>query len=306
MKSAIRHGRGMALLLALLAVGGGCDFRRSPTELRLERAVPGVYALLVAGEDRARVLVVRFSADVPVGDGGILPVGEADVRLVREGEETILTPGDVEGCVGEVSSHLVQPGEACYTATLPRAVASGDRFELTVRLADDTTVRGTAVVPGASVVSSPSPGDTVRVSPSRFSAFGGSLPMEIMPPPDGALVELAVEAFREGCLVGLGRPEDEYFPADGTVRLTPDDMGELQLQVGVRCPSEDDGAEPLGELPSRFLALAYDTAYARWIGELAVDGHDLPVVGASAGLTGAVGYFAGASRVAVPLEIVEE
>lgn len=306
MSSPVRNGRRIALSLALLVVGGGCEFRRSPTGLELEGSVPGVYALLVAGEDQARVLVVRFSADVPVGDGGILPVGDADVRLVRGGEETILTPGDVEGCVGEVSSHLVQPGEACYTATLPRAVASGDRFELTVRLADDTTVRGTAVVPGASVVSSPSPGDTVRVSPSRFSALEGSLPMEVMRPPDGALLEVAVETFREGCLVGLGRPEDEFLRAAGTVRLAPDDEGDLDLRVGVRCLSESDGVEPLGELPSRFLALAYDTAYARWIGELAVDGHDLPVDRASAGLTGAVGYFAGASRVAVPLEIVEE
>lgn len=165
MKSAVRRGRAVALVLAFLAVGGGCDFWRSPTELRLERAVPGVYALLVAGEDRARVLVVRFSADVPVGSGGILPVGDADVRLVREGEETILGPGDVEGCVSDLSSHLVQPGEACYTATLPRVVASGDRFELTVRLADGTTIGGAAVVPGASVVSSPSPGDTVRGQP---------------------------------------------------------------------------------------------------------------------------------------------
>lgn len=306
MRSSVRHCRAVALLLALLVAAGGCEFRRSPTGLRLDRAVPGVYALLVTGEDQARVLVVRFSADVPVGDGGILSVGDADVRLVREGEETILTPGDVDGCVGEVSRHLVQPGEACYTATLPRAVASGDRFELTVRLADGTTIRGAAVVPGASVVSSPSPGDTVRVSPSRFSGLEGSLPMEVMRPPDGALLEVAVETSREGCLVGLGRPEHEFVRADGTVRLAPDDDGELQLRVGVRCLSEGDESEPLGELPSRFLALTYDTAYVRWIGELAVDGHDLPVDRASAGLRGAVGYFAGASRVAVPLEIVEE
>lgn len=296
----------LAALLALVVAAAGCELQRDPTGLELERAALGVHSLLVAGEDRARVLVVRFSRDVPVQDAGIVPVEDADVRLVRNGEETALSPADVEACVGERSIHLVQPGRGCYTGVLPRAVGSGDRFELTVRLTDGEVVRGSAVIPGAAAVGSPSAGDTVRITRSGTTRSLGSLPLELQPPPGGALLELGVQTSREpACRAGLSLPEGGFPVHSNTVRITPDDASRLSLTVGATCTSEEGGFEPVGELPARLLILTYDTAYARWI-ELAVDGQNLPVDGASAGLTGAVGYFAGASRVAVPLLIVEE
>lgn len=306
MKRPARRRWTVAAFLALMVAATGCELQRDPTGLELERAALGVHSVLIAGEDSARVLVVRFSRDVPVQDAGIVPVEDADVRLVRNAEETRLTPGDVEACVGERSIHLVQPGRGCYAAALPRAVAPGDRFELTVRLADGEVVRGSAVIPGAAVVRSPSAGDTVRITRSRTTMSLGSLPLELQPPPGGALLELGVRTSREpACRAGLSLPEGGFPLHSQTVRIAPDDASGLSLTVGATCWTEEGGFEPVGELPARLLALAYDTAYARWI-ELAVDGQNLPVHGASAGLTGAVGYFAGASRVAVPLLIVEE
>lgn len=294
--------------LLLLVAAGGCELQRDPTGLTLERAVPGVYSVLVEGEEEVRVLVVRFSRDVPIASAGISPVGDADVHLVRNGEETSMNPDDTGDCVSEQSLQLVQPGEGCYTAMLSAPVAPGDRFELTVRLADGEVVRGAAVIPGTPVVGSPAPGDTVRVTSSGGFPSEGHLPVEVLPPPDGALLEVAVRTSREPfCRVGLSLPVEQGSLSSGrAVRITADDAGQLAVTVDALCRSEEGDVEPVGELPVQLLALAYDTAYARWTGELAVDGQDLPLDGASAGLRGAVGYFAGAGRVTLPLMVVED
>lgn len=306
--------RGAIVGLALLVGVGGCDFEPDPLGIELERAALGVFSLLVEGDRRVSVLVVRFSEERPVGSAGILPVDDAGVRLVRDGRGAELERTDTDRCVGTRGDHLVQPGDGCYTALLDRPVAAGDLFELQVRLADGGRVEGRAVVPGTPGVSLPEPGDTIRVSkeglPIGRPFPAGRTTIRLTAPPDAPSLEVAVRNAREpDCRVFLGSRVDgglDVLGTGGTVRVLPAEADSVPVTVEASCRDGDGQLVPIGTLGSTLHALGYDTAYTRWANELVVDGQDLPADRASAGLTGAVGYFAAAGRATVPIEVVEE
>jgi len=294
-------------VLALLVAFGGCDFEPDPLGIELQRAPVGVYSLLVEGERRVRVLVIRVSAERPVQSGGVLPVDDAEVRLVRDGREIELGPTGAEECIGMRSIHLAQLGEGCYTAPLDRPVAAGDAFDLRVRPADGGLVEGRAVVPGAPGVRLPEAGDTIRVS-GRFPE--GHATIRLTPSADAASLEVAVRNAREpDCRVSLSPRADgdlDLLRTGGAVRVLPAEADSVPVTVEASCFDDDGQRLPIGTLGSTLHALAYDTAYTRYATELVVDGQDLPADRASAGLTGAVGYFAAAGRATVPIELMEE
>lgn len=294
--------------LAVLVGLGACDVEPDPVTIELEDSVLGVYSMLVEGERRVRVLVVRFSEELPVGNGGVLPVDHAEVRLLRDGRASQLGPTDAEECVGTRSVHVVQAGDGCYTARLDRPVAAGEVFDLRVRLADGGLVEGRAVVPGTPGVRLPEPGDTIRLSGERFPR--GRTTIRLTPPPDAASLELAVRNSKEpDCRVSLGSrgaSSLDVLGTGGTVRVLPTEADSVSVTVEATCLDDEGHRLPIGTLGSSLHALAHDTAYTRYATELVVDGHDLPADQASAGLTGAVGYFAASGRATVPIEVVDE
>lgn len=295
------------LLTALLTIGA-CEFQRDPVGIELKRSILGIYSVLVAGESRPRVLVLRFSKDRSVQDSGVVPVDDAEVRVVRDGEETTLAPTVVEECIDPRSLHLVQEDQGCYTGDLARPIAAGNRFELRVRFADGEEAHGTTVIPGALTVESPNRGDTLWVSGERYPKHGNLL-LELGVPPDAALIEVGVISSRyPTCQVGVSRsfPGDVRLKGGRTVRLEPSEAEEARLAINALCADKVGNFISLGEFDSTLRALAYDTTYARWVDELAVDGQNLPWGRASAGLEGAVGYFAAANPVRVPVQVREE
>lgn len=280
-----------ALVLAVLA--SGCS-GTGPTGA--PEGLVEVYGVLRTGSDTAAVLVRRFEE----GEFASPPLSGADVRLIA-GSDTFRLPEAPEGllhCIPpERADDLPRPaGPGCYTALLPAPVRGGETYLLRIVLPGGGEVRGTAVVPEPPGVELPAEGARYDVQNGgvREEQPLAAIPVRWVPGSGTARIELSLAP-------GLPLPRDRPRPgnrcvvddfAPPTQRIDPSGSAELWIyEAGCFL-----GIEPAAwdSIPARLRVTAYDTAYARYAREvLGRSGARLERL--SAGLTGAVGVFAGSA-----------
>ena len=281
-----------SLLVVLAAATDACDFLRDPVALQLDDGLVGVFSLLRAGQDTVAVLVVRFPPDPDFDDPQFVGIGGAGVTLSGAGATLTLVEQPVESsvCLAPVHASAPQPRTAgCYRAVLAGGVVPGARYRLGVALPGGGVVEGAAVVPSPPVVLEPATGAEIEV-PTQFEQVAG--------------FGVAVEADELAALVEIGvretDPEREcsirFHPSDnafGSVLLDPDEARDTTVQVQfVSCGIAGQPASA-DQLPARLVVNAYDTAYARYREDVLGAGSAVGASFASAGLSGAVGFFAG-------------
>src|SRR5690606_4683215 len=242
-----RSAAALALLPAFLSLGG-CDLLRDPSPLDTATEMVTVHAMLVAGEDTARVLLTRAQAlDVPP-PLAVEPVPGASVRLIR-GEQAIeLAAGG--GCVPRFGiPNEPDLAAGCYAGAVSGGIAAGARYEFEITLPGGARIEGATTVPEPPALLDPAPGAEleVRVGP-------GTLPEPFVAAwrvrPAGRRTEIALRAGRQDCRAMLrvdGDASTFYLDVTGA------DSAELRTGL-VGC---GDGATPV-RLEASLVLIAND------------------------------------------------
>lgn len=147
-------------LLALALPLTGCI--RDPDPVQLDEDAVAVHALLETGADTALVVISRATSSA----GGASPLGgvsEAEVRLIAHGDTAWLAETPGSACI-EHWSGTGAAGRGCYRGILATTIASGDAYQLEIRLPDNTRVTGSTVVPEPVELSAPAPDLRVTAS----------------------------------------------------------------------------------------------------------------------------------------------
>lgn len=314
----------LAALALLAALGGGsCSLTRDDEPLGLPSGGAAVHSVLVAGSDTVSVYIVRAAAhhvggfDGSVGfAAGADPIEGADVRIISGADTLDLpeAPAGFRGCY-TVSAAGYSPetdpepaGSGCYAAVLPGGVRVGVRYELLITLPGGDVVQGAAVVPEAPVLLAPEAWSQFRENPSvdlpEHAAI--EIPVRWTPPtPTAVAVNVgATRVFSGGapvaggsCRVVQSWPYSPLVTGD-SVRLDIDHLA---------CREPGDSTDWLAlrwdSVHARVQTTVYDTAYARYA-TILLSGTSARADEAAAGLTGALGVFAGAAAADRPITIL--
>jgi hypothetical protein len=157
----------MARRALLLAIGLLMGCQREPTPLGLTGEQLMVHSVLVGGSNIAEVYVTRalpnvvFDPSNPAGTVYSRPVAGAVVRLIRGATTLMLSeaPAGFPPCSSvsfgaDPTTRTIEPG--CYAAAVPGGILAGERYLLQISL-NGGAVQGELVVPAAPTVLSPSP-----------------------------------------------------------------------------------------------------------------------------------------------------
>lgn len=275
------------LLLGPLALAG-CELTRDPTGLELDARPVGVYSVLRAGADTVSVLVVRYREEFQLFEPGFEPVAGAEVRIVAGGDTLRLRPGSAECLVAPAPGERpVDAAPGCYAAGVPGGVRPAERYELLVRLPGGETVRGATQVPRAPELLAPA--EDARLTPTSEGRFVLRLGFDA--PPEAGLVTLTLTAVEEACEIS---PEDETIGPGEPIAVGGAGRDSAVVRVrAVRCAVKGVPVRR-DTVPARLLLTAFDTAYARYRAQV-LDKQSVLERRASAGVSGAVGVFAGAA-----------
>jgi hypothetical protein len=294
-------------ILAAAAVlsAAGCSFLREPTPVEAMGERPSVHALLVTGDDTARVLLQRVGRGNP-GTGepvAARPVSGADVRLLSGAEAVRLAeaPAGFAGCTVPSPGSTRPAGQAgCYAAVLPGGVRAGAAYELRIGGAGTGSIEGRTVALAPLQVEAPT---SLRVGtlgyqgeqePARLpvrlrGAEGGNhVSVELLP---RVVYSRGQAHTRFNC--SLVYPSFQLLPRGA------DDRVELGV-YGARCflpPVAGQQPDPQFRTDSVRAVLrvtVFDAAFARYAA--LESGDALKASDATQGVTGALGLFASASR----------
>ena len=284
--------RRLPAAVALRCVGlslGGCELLREPSPLDTAPELVAVHAMLVAGEDTARVLVTRARAPDAPSPSVVEPVPGASVRLVRGEQRIDLAAG------GSCAPTYGSPGEpdlaaGCYAGAVSGGIVAGARYELEITLPGGGRIEGAATVPEPPALLAPAPGAEleVRPAPAPFVARWTT-------PPSGQRTEIALRAVRRDCSAMPRLRADASTPF---LDVTGSDSAELRTGF-VGCGGESMPAR----LDAHLILTVYDANYAAYA--KAIDtSHAIARNGAAAGIRGAVGVFGSAAVASVPVVLV--
>jgi hypothetical protein len=296
---------------------------------RHDRATPRLpaRAALVAGAVVASVAVTACGdpvtpfaiSDERVAVHGVVRAGQRDLAIAIS-RIPVVTSGQeiryvgVEDAVVEVSTadgpavqleHALAPeacitgieatlggfhGSGCYTATLDAAIAPGQRFDLVVRFPDGTRASGAATVPHPVALHAPAPAERIVASVRDGVVLGqGTLDLAWTAPPDVARLEVTAFSRTTGCGVGIGNPHAQV----NFVPIRDVEAGALSIPFGyVGC----EASTTWDSFPATVRVTAYDSVYARYFDDV-LTATAVRLDRASAGLTGALGFFIGAASV---------
>jgi len=282
----------LTLLPAVLSLGG-CDLLRDPSPLETVPELVAVHAMLVAGENTARVLLTRARALDVSPPLAVEPVAGASVRLIR-GEQGIelAAGGDCVPSFGTPNEPELAAG--CYAGAVPGGILAGERYELEITLPDGARIEGATTVPGSPALLDPAPGTELE-APLSAATLPAPFVATWRAQPSGQRTEIALRAVRRDCSAMLRVGADD--PALN-LEVTGSDSAELRTGF-VTCGG---GAMP-PRLDAHLVLTVYDanyTAYAKAI--------DSPFAisknGAAVGIRGAVGVFGSAAAARVPVVLV--
>jgi hypothetical protein len=262
--------------------------QRDPTIVELSDRNIVVHALLVGGDDSARVLVTRPATatlfDAPIGLRG------AHVTLNTPTQTIIFTQSGSCFSVNAVPGEDIHTNDGCYTAAVPGGIVYGASYDLEIVVPGRPIIRGSTVVPAQPVIHSPSP--NIEVSYSTEAAVGGpAVQFEWTVSDDDAPVTLHLEGTASNCQFGF-RGESlgllPHFALRGSVSLLAE-------------PLLWNCAEPPARVPAQFVITAFDDNYDVYLRNF---DESISAEAASIGLSGAFGLFASAARTAIPVELV--
>lgn len=276
----------LAALAVTIALLPACDFTRE-APLLVEGEQIAVYSLLRAGSDTVSVFIVRAPVNTDPGEPPFFPVSGADVRITTPAGETLtLTEApEIEACFLPERAIVEEfTSSGCYRAAVPGGVRPGGRYTLRVELPGGGEVRGEAVVPERPEILAlvdTNPGFAVR-----FDA-----------PAAAARLQILVRALRENCRVQLGEASTGNLQGGGSsIIITDATRNRVRIVLAeAECEGPEGEPVPVDSLPLGLTLVAYDSAFARYAERVLDPEGAVLTSGVSAGLTGALGVFGGAS-----------
>ncbi|HEX7048970.1 MAG TPA: hypothetical protein VF188_02060 [Longimicrobiales bacterium] len=300
--ASVRAAGAAGLAAAILLAAGGCDLLRDSTAVDdLERAI-AVHAIVWAGSDTVRVLITRIVESPAPGEFPVGRVTGAEVYVtgpegsVRLGEAVgPFGPCLIGGLPSDGEEEPPRTGAGCYTGRLRAAVVPGTRYTLLTVLPSGDTIRGAAVAPEPPEIIAPAAGARVAFrndEPANFevrwrSGQGTALLYTSLTDATPFVDDRA--PLDGGCITEWASGE----PRAGEDHI---DVHLFRVECYVQDPGDaDSGPRPIAWDSARvhLRVAAFDTAYARFITE--IHGESVMRGEAGAGLSGAVGVFAGAA-----------
>jgi hypothetical protein len=278
--------------LAICLLSAGCV--RDPVTLQLDQESLSVHSVLVAGEDRAAVLVTLVRASDQFGFGAAArPVTNATVRLTADGQtyQLVANQASRSACMARYQGSSLPPeiAQGCYAATVPGGLRSGVTYDLEIDAGERGLVRGRTVLPNVPQFLTPAPNTRIRLdgfnpaAPPTTVRWSGVQPKR--------WTELYAEALTAQC--------DAYLAETGETGGS--NLIETMEADSVRIRLGDSGCNvPPEGMPAEFRLMAYDSNYTRYA-ELNFGRNATPERGASVGITGAVGVFGAAARARLPI-----
>jgi hypothetical protein len=289
---------------AALAACAGCGLERPATPWEPMDEEISVHSVLLAGTDTASVLLTRVRWSYQTWDEPYsTPLAGATVRLITGRDTLRLLPQSGEGdrCTAPSLSPWQRLGDmraGCYLAAVPGGVRAGGRYELVIDLPDGGAIRGSAVVPEVPVILAPEGGTVFKVR-WGFEPGGSASPVVVRwaGVERDQNIELAIAPVRRECSAGLQQASEN----SGLHWLTVLGVDSVAIEARfVDCRKEQ--APP--SLDAHLYLTAFDTTYTRYAKEMRRGG-SASRTKAAAGVSGAIGVFAGAAAATVPITLVQ-
>lgn len=285
-------------------VFAGCEFTRDPVAVDLRGDELMVHGVLAAGSDTVAVVLTRVRPGTGGSPAAVVPVSGADVRVSAGGASVRLAeaPAGFSGCFSTPNQGVRPIGPGCYAAVFPGGIRSGTTYSLTVEAPGGGTIHGTATVPAAPVLRSPDENTRFSVKRQHDRTAIGGVPARWTAGEEAGGIALGLRTtavFSGGQRVSGAACFIDY---DRNSVVSPGvDSAAVVLRNPIACQGMP-GA-PYDSIHARLQVTAYDTAIARYAG--LVGEHD-PVQRdrLAAGVTGALGLFAGVATAERPVTLV--
>jgi hypothetical protein len=274
---------------------------REPTRIALDERYLAVHSVVETGAQTATVLLTW---NLP--SGAVRGADGATVFLNRGPERWQLRPNAVEGC--SVLPDGLRAG--CYGVVLDRPLQPGEPVTLAIGT-EGASAEAVATLPPHLEVVQPSSGEAVTLEcapgpvcqPTDPRGLVTTVPVRFRAAPALRRIETSLTA-RHAYRAGRPLPDAACTidvvsagPADPLLR----DSLAVYLRE-VRCVAPSGAPLEWDSIAAEIHVTAYDSAYARYQDAVEAFGTARPAQMA-AGVRGAVGVFAGASRVVVPLSL---
>lgn len=293
-----------------MMIGALAGCFREPDVVGYREKSFAVHAVLAAGDERAAVVLTRFTPgqmELPERVAG------ATVRLTRGGQTLELReaasgpPRCAPGGPGPEPGPDAHVG--CYTTEVPGGVQPGERWTLEARFPGGPTATGVVVVPEPPALSEPADGLRVPVSnrgepiaePNGELPVLASVPLGWSAPAGTGRLEVVLRA--RAAFAGVGAvPQASCMLngfSPGGIDVLGSTLRELRLYaVDCHTPTPP-GRVAWDSIDAELVMTAFDSAYARYVRELdRFEGNDaIRPEHATAGVVGAYGLFAGAATV---------
>jgi hypothetical protein len=298
-------GRGtLGTLVALSAWTSACGLGGDPVAPGAPEDQVVVHSVLVAGADTVMVVLTRtLGSTGQYGPESPEPLSGATVRLSSGADTLQFMEQDNEArrCL----PHHVPPEHwkrvGCYLGAIPGGVRAGATYELRIEPPGHGTIQGRATVPAPPTLREPAAqaSITVATDPIR-SARLDPVPVRWDAVEPGHRLELVLRTRDDKCWVSseISQRYDSNFDLD--FDLSSLDSASIRHQR-ISCGDQEPADSYLADLS---LTL-FDTAYARYLKHNGV--HRVTPRGTgAAGITGALGVFAGAATTKVPVTLLVE
>jgi hypothetical protein len=281
---------GTAAIAAIAAIGAtACADPVVPFVITEERVA--VHGVVRAGSRDLAVAVSRIPTLTSGQEIRYVGVEDAVVEMATPGGATVRLEkafGAAACLIGLDGTLGTFQGSGCYTARLDAPIAPGQRLDLLVLLADGTRVTGSATVPAPVSLHTPAPAARIVASVQDSVVMGQrTLELAWSAPPDVVRLEVTAFSHATGCGVGVGNthPQVNFVPlrdvAAGTASIP-------FTYVGCQAPWDS--------FPAIVRVTAYDSVYARYYDDV-LTASAVRLDRASAGLTGALGFFIASASV---------
>lgn len=297
----LRTTRPAALLGALATLLAGCGSAVDPMAPREVESRVVVHSVLQEGADTVMVLLTRTSSHFyQVYPDQAAPVSGAVVRL-GAGSDTVQLverSGAESRCIERAGQPVGGGGAGCYLALLPGGVRAGESYGLRIEIPGHEVIQGQATIPAPPALLEPVPLAALAVGATPVLGQGlEPVPLRWAPVEPGQRLELRLRIREEGCWLTIEVARqlgDYYFGID----LTGQETAAIESRW-LHC-----GGGALGEsYPADLYLTAFDSVYTRYIEQNTSYG-STPRGRASAGVTGALGVFAGAASTRVPVTLL--